>query len=245
MAGADRGDGEAAESRGAALAASALLAAAIHGWLLFGVRIHGHEPMRGAPVVEVSLVATPRPIGAPVDPGPEAAPRPAAPPPPAPAAPPKPRVPVPKAAPKAKPEIASTRTDDLPTPAPEGAPEATAPGPPTPDPAASPAGSGSGAAVASSTGDALARPRYRSNPAPPYPPAARRRGQEGVVLLAVRVSASGRPEAVEVRLSSGFAALDAAAVAAVREWEFEPGRVGGVPVPSQVEVPIHFELDRE
>jgi protein TonB len=66
-----------------------------------------------------------------------------------------------------------------------------------------------------------------------------------VVLLSVRLDASGRPAAVEVRTSSGVPALDAAAVAAVRGWEFEPGWVDGEPVESQVEVPIHFELDRE
>jgi protein TonB len=90
-----------------------------------------------------------------------------------------------------------------------------------------------------------ARPRYKVNPEPPYPVVARRRQQEGVVLLSVRVDAAGRPEAVTVQSSSGFSALDAAAVAAVKNREFEPGRLGGEPVPSQVEVPIRFELDRE
>jgi protein TonB len=90
-----------------------------------------------------------------------------------------------------------------------------------------------------------ARPRYKTNPEPPYPVLARRRRQEGVVLLAVRVDAAGRPETVEIQTSSGFAALDEAAVAAVKTWEFEPGRLGGAPVPSQVEVPIRFQLERD
>ena len=90
-----------------------------------------------------------------------------------------------------------------------------------------------------------ARPRYKINPEPPYPVVARRRRQEGVVLLSVRVDAAGRPEAVTIQASSGFSALDEAAVAAVENWEFEPGRLGGEPVASQVEVPIRFELDRE
>ena len=87
-----------------------------------------------------------------------------------------------------------------------------------------------------------AKPRYKLNPEPPYPALARRRRQEGVVLLAVQVDAAGRPETVEVQVSSGFASLDEAAVAAVRSWEFEPGRLGGEPVPSRVEVPIEFQL---
>lgn len=89
-----------------------------------------------------------------------------------------------------------------------------------------------------------AKPRYKLNPEPPYPALARRRRQEGVVLLVVRVDAAGRPESVEVQVSSGFASLDEAAVAAVESWEFEPGRLDGTPVPSQVEVPIHFRLGK-
>jgi protein TonB len=88
-----------------------------------------------------------------------------------------------------------------------------------------------------------AHPRYKNNPEPEYPAAARRRGQQGTVLLTVRVDMFGRPESVAIATSSGFSALDAAAIAAVQHWEFEPGRLAGVPVPSQVEVPIRFQLD--
>jgi protein TonB len=90
----------------------------------------------------------------------------------------------------------------------------------------------------------IARPRYKRNPEPAYPALARRRRQEGVVLLAVLVDAAGRPESVEVQTSSGFDSLDAAAVAAVKDWEFEPGRRDGEPVASRVEVPIQFQLAR-
>jgi protein TonB len=89
-----------------------------------------------------------------------------------------------------------------------------------------------------------ARPRYKHSPHPSYPALARRRRQEGDVLLAVRVDAAGRPESVEVQESSGFASLDRAAVEAVAHWEFEPGRQDGAPVPSRVVVPIQFRLER-
>jgi len=46
-----------------------------------------------------------------------------------------------------------------------------------------------------------------------------------------------------VQSSSGFASLDDAAVTAVKNWEFEPGRQDGEPVASRVEVPIQFQLD--
>lgn len=61
-----------------------------------------------------------------------------------------------------------------------------------------------------------ARPDYRKNPEPPYPLAARRRRQEGVVLLSVKVSAQGRAVRVELKQSSGVSVLDEAAIQAVR-----------------------------
>jgi protein TonB len=87
-----------------------------------------------------------------------------------------------------------------------------------------------------------ARPDYRRNPEPPYPLAARRRRQEGVVILGVKVSSQGRALRVEVKQSAGVAILDEAALEAVRGWEFEPARIGIKPVDSEIEVPVRFKL---
>ncbi len=87
-----------------------------------------------------------------------------------------------------------------------------------------------------------ARPNYLKNPEPPYPLAARRRRQEGLVLLAVKVSAQGRALRVELKQSSGVAVLDGAAIEAVRGWEFEPARVGSIAIESEIEVPVRFKL---
>ena len=87
-----------------------------------------------------------------------------------------------------------------------------------------------------------ATPIYRVNPEPPYPATARRRRQEGLVLLAVRVTAQGRASRIELKQSSGFAALDEAAWQAVRGWEFEPARLGALAVESEIEVPVRFKL---
>lgn len=87
-----------------------------------------------------------------------------------------------------------------------------------------------------------ARPRYSVNPAPEYPGSSRRRREEGLVLLRVRVTSLGRADRVEVAHSSGHSALDEAAVRAVRDWEFEPARIGPVPIECEVEVPVHFTL---
>jgi len=88
-----------------------------------------------------------------------------------------------------------------------------------------------------------ARPDYLKNPEPAYPLAARRRRQEGLVLLAVTVTPQGRTARLEVKQSSGFSLLDQAAVQAVRDWEFEPARIGPIAVASEIEVPVRFKLD--
>jgi periplasmic protein TonB len=53
-----------------------------------------------------------------------------------------------------------------------------------------------------------------------YPLGARMRGEEGVVTMKVVVDARGRPSQVEVSKSSGFPALDRAAVEAVKDARF-------------------------
>ena len=84
---------------------------------------------------------------------------------------------------------------------------------------------------------------YLSNPRPAYPPLARRRGEEGQVLLRVLVSTAGRAAQLELQQSSGSALLDEAAQAAVRQWKFVPAQRGGVAVESRVLVPIVFRLE--
>jgi TonB family protein len=76
-------------------------------------------------------------------------------------------------------------------------------------------------------------------PPPRYPPAARRRGAEGVVLLDVFVGDSGAPRHVAVKLTSGHAELDAAALAAVRRWTFQ---LPAAATASAVVVPVRFTL---
>lgn len=98
--------------------------------------------------------------------------------------------------------------------------------------------------TASGRPTALAQPNYLRNQEPEYPLAARRRGQQGVVLLEVTVSPAGRATAVTVKETSGFELLDRAALRAVAEYEFEPARLGATAVASKIEVPIRFKLNR-
>jgi protein TonB len=84
---------------------------------------------------------------------------------------------------------------------------------------------------------------YLHNPKPVYPAASRRIGEEGRVLLRVRVSAQGLPLSVDIRQSSGFPRLDEAARAAVERWRFVPAKQGAEAVESTVVVPLQFTLD--
>ncbi|MFP4055771.1 MAG: energy transducer TonB [Candidatus Brocadiia bacterium] len=83
---------------------------------------------------------------------------------------------------------------------------------------------------------------HSDNPPPAYPPLARRRGYEGVVVVRVRVGSDGRPLRVAVAESCGHAVLDRAAREAVETWRFRPARAAGRAVAAEVEVPIRFRL---
>lgn len=87
-----------------------------------------------------------------------------------------------------------------------------------------------------------AEPNYRKNPEPPYPLAARRRREQGLVMLTAKVTAQGRATKVEIKQSSGHPLLDEAALNAVRDWEFQPARVGATAMESEIEVPVRFKL---
>jgi protein TonB len=80
------------------------------------------------------------------------------------------------------------------------------------------------------------------NAPPDYPPESRRRGEEGVVRLALRVAADGRVESAEVSASSGHPRLDQAAVEAARRWRFRPAMQAGQPVAATLPTAVHFRL---
>lgn len=85
-------------------------------------------------------------------------------------------------------------------------------------------------------------PLYKVNPPPEYPRAARKRGFQGTVMLSVLVNASGQVENLWVFTSSGYRLLDNAALKAVRNWLFAPGRIGDRNAEMWVKVPVRFEL---
>jgi protein TonB len=87
------------------------------------------------------------------------------------------------------------------------------------------------------------RPALLARVVPEYPMEARRRQIEGLVLLRLVVDQAGRVEENSIAIVSSIPALDAAAVGAVRQWRFRPGRnSAGQAVRVVLEVPIRFAL---
>jgi protein TonB len=76
---------------------------------------------------------------------------------------------------------------------------------------------------------------------PDYPDDCRARGLQGVVVVQVRVAKDGLVERTKV-VASTESPLDQAAVLAVEQWRFKPGRTGGEPVAVWVAVPVKFSL---
>jgi protein TonB len=68
-------------------------------------------------------------------------------------------------------------------------------------------------------------------------------GYEGLVMLKVLVNENGRVEDLAVFKSSGYGALDRAAISSVKTWLFEPGTEDGKKKKMWVKVPIRFQLE--
>lgn len=113
--------------------------------------------------------------------------------------------------------------------------QASAPPATTPAPTSGPAP----ATISAARFDAA----YLHNPRPSYPALSRRLGEEGKVMLKVRVSAEGLPLTVDLEKSSGFERLDDAAHQVVGRWRFIPAKRGDEAIEATVIVPIAFRLD--
>lgn len=156
--------------------------------------------------------------------------------------------------------VAAERSEpeaDNPVAEPTTAAAAVPPQPVAPAAARHPAGSEVGRPAAPSGGRAApasvavnagtpdvqqALPRYEVNPRPVYPDIALRKGWEGRVLLRVDVKKNGSVGRVAIEHSSGFSALDRAALKAVRRWQFVPAMAAGFPTAGAAVVPINFDI---
>lgn len=109
--------------------------------------------------------------------------------------------------------------------------------------------------VASSVGDSSDKPSptpvvelpskaaYLNNPKPAYPAISKRLGEEGTVKIKVLIGVDGLVKELRLSRSSGFERLDDAALTAVKQWRFVPGKRNGVPDTMWFDVPVRFELD--
>ncbi len=102
------------------------------------------------------------------------------------------------------------------------------------------AGNGSGGAVYRS-GGGVTNPVPVYRPEAQYPEEARKAGCQGSVLLSLVVDETGKPANINVIVPLAMG-LDEAAVEAVSQWRFIPGRKDGKAVPVLVKVQVTFRL---
>ncbi|MEK6235454.1 MAG: energy transducer TonB, partial [Planctomycetales bacterium] len=67
---------------------------------------------------------------------------------------------------------------------------------------------------------------------------------EGRVYVNVTVRMDGRTQDVQVHKSSGYPAMDRAAVAALQLCVLTPAKRGGKPIEKRLRVPIDFKIRR-
>ena len=77
---------------------------------------------------------------------------------------------------------------------------------------------------------------------PVYPPEAQDLGVQGVIIIEALLNAEGRVE--DARTLKSIPLLDAAALEAVRQWEYVPTLLNGAPVPVLMTVTINFSLSK-
>jgi protein TonB len=122
-------------------------------------------------------------------------------------------------------------------------PNAPAPPPvaaPAPAPAAPAATTNT--ATASKSGGQIQQAVLVSKKDPEYPKLARQTGARGLVKVTATVGKDGHVKSVKV--ISGHPMLQAAAVAAVKQWVYKPTLLNGQPVETDTEIVLNFVGDR-
>ena len=86
--------------------------------------------------------------------------------------------------------------------------------------------------------------QYLVPPAPVYSRISAKMRESGKALVRVWIDEAGLPRNVQLARSTGFARLDDAALAAVRDCRFKPYLENGVAVAGWAAIPIEFELPK-
>lgn len=89
-------------------------------------------------------------------------------------------------------------------------------------------------------GGDVSAPVKTRNVDPRYPPVAQAARVAGVVILEAVIGPDGR--VTDVKILRSVPLLDDAAVEAVRQWEYTPTMLNGVPVPVIMTVTVNFQL---
>jgi protein TonB len=91
-------------------------------------------------------------------------------------------------------------------------------------------------------GGNIRAPQKTRNVPPEYPGIAQRARVQGMVIIEATINREGRVS--EARVLRSIPLLDQAALDAVRQWEYEPTLLNGVPVPLIMTVTVNFTLSR-
>jgi TonB family protein len=113
---------------------------------------------------------------------------------------------------------------------------------------ASPAARNAAAAAAATpqihkVGDGIKPPAMLKRVEPEYPLLAKAAKQQGPVYISAIVGTDGHVREAEVTGGAPFPALHEAALAAVRQWQYAPTLVDGVPVEVQLSMQVFFKLN--
>jgi protein TonB len=142
----------------------------------------------------------------------------------------------------AAPAVAEKKTVPNPAPAMAASSASAAPAKASPSATSKPAPAATQSAAISDAPVRVTYPNYAGACPIRYPERARRRNQEGTVLIHALIDAQGKPIEVSVAQSSGHRLLDDAAQEAISNCAFVPQKVGGRAVRAIVEIPIPFKL---
>ena len=89
-------------------------------------------------------------------------------------------------------------------------------------------------------GGAIKPPVKTKDVRPQYPPIAQSARVQGVVIIEAVISPQGKVQ--DARVLRSIPLLDGAALEAVKQWEFTPTLLNGVPVPVIMTVTVQFTL---
>jgi protein TonB len=98
----------------------------------------------------------------------------------------------------------------------------------------------SGQMAGNREGATMTPPRKIQDVAPVYPPIAQSARVQGSVVIEATIGTDGHVQ--DARVLRSIPLLDAAALDAVRQWEFSPALFNGVPVPVIMTITVRFSL---